>query len=111
MPEQDLLISYLLSMLSTCTLTCKQMHTHAQTAAERLMIFTLINTVNKACRGRIYTQDYIGGVVEEEKKKKGVSEGEKITKKEGGGGVREQAFWLRDTQSLMEESRDSSGIT
>lgn len=73
------------------------------------MIFTLINSVNKACRGRIYTQDYIGGGVRGKKRKK-VSEGEKEITKKGGGG-REQAFWLRDTQTLMEESRDSSGIT
>lgn len=45
-------------------------HTHAQTAAERLMIFTLINSVNKACRGRIYTQDYIGLINKKKKERK-----------------------------------------
>lgn len=43
----------------------------AQTAAERLTIFTLINSVNKACRGRIYTHDYIGLIKKRGKKSRG----------------------------------------
>jgi len=30
------------------------------------MIFTLINSVDEACRGRIYTQDYIGLIKKKE---------------------------------------------
>lgn len=41
------------------------------------MIFTLINSVNKACRGRIYTQDYIGLIKKKKKKKKEWVKGEK----------------------------------
>lgn len=46
------------------------------------MISTLINSVNKACRGRIYTQDYTGLIKKGEKKKwvKG-----KNNKERGGG--------------------------
>lgn len=49
---------------------CTHCIPHAQTAAERLMIFTLINSVDKACRGRIYTQDYIGLIKKKRKKEK-----------------------------------------
>lgn len=43
----------------------------AQTAAERLTIFTLINSVNTACRGRIYTHDYIALIKKRGKKSRG----------------------------------------
>lgn len=65
------------------------------------MIFTLINSVNKACRGRIYTHDYIGL---RKKKRGGEKEeaGEEGGNKEGGGEAggdvgREQAAWWRRT--------------
>lgn len=66
------------------------------------MIFTLINSVNKACRGRIYTHDYIGLIKkkrERERKKRQVRRGDN----KGGGGEaggdagREQADWWRHT--------------
>jgi len=64
------------------------------------MIFTLINSVNKACGGRIYTQDY-NGLIKKEKKRsvmggKNNKEGEGEA---GGGAGREQAAWWRDTYS------------
>lgn len=40
------------------------------------MIFTLINSVNKACRGRIYTQDYIGLIKKKEKERKKKEKGD-----------------------------------
>lgn len=61
------------------------------------MIFTLINSVNKACRGRIYTHDYIGLI--KKRKKRQVKRGDN----KGGGGEaggdagREQAAWWRHT--------------
>lgn len=65
---------------------------HASTAAKRLMIFAFINSINKACRGRIYTRDYIGLIKKREKKDRA---GEAVGgNKDGGGDAgREQAAW------------------
>lgn len=73
------------------------------------MIFTLINSINKACRGRIYTHDYIG-LIKKKKKTEGVRRHGGITKRE----EEMQAGNRRpggNKQTLMEGSRDSSGIT
>lgn len=60
------------------------------------MIFTLINSVNKACRGRIYTHDYIGLI-----KKKGGEKrrGSRWRRRRGGPG----------TGSLLETHIDTDG--
>lgn len=62
------------------------------------MIFTLINSINKACRGRIYTHDYIGLIKKKEKNGGGKAAGG--DNKEGGGDAgREQAAWWKQTDT------------
>lgn len=46
------------------SLSLSNAHTHRQLQSD--LIFTLINSINKACRGRIYTHDYIGLIKKEE---------------------------------------------
>lgn len=61
------------------------------------MIFTLINSINKACRGRIYTRDYIGSIKKEKKNRGEAAWGDN---KEGGGDAgREQAAWWKQTDT------------
>lgn len=59
------------------SLSLSNIHTHRQLQSD--LIFTLINSINKACRGRIYTHDYIGLIKKEEEE---AGEGGKITKRE-----------------------------